>query len=98
MGLLSQGKPLKWDETKKYAKFVQERGIAQFINIYNKSKDRADGPFKWGDEVEYILIKFNHHEKIARVSLKAEKVFRKIADRQQVYANLPPPYNLKLLL
>jgi hypothetical protein len=51
MGLLSQGRPLNWDETKKYAKFVQERGIAQFINIYHRSKDRADAPFKWGDEV-----------------------------------------------
>lgn len=51
MGLLSQGRPLNWDETKKYAKYVQERGIAQFINIYNESKNRADGPFKWGDEV-----------------------------------------------
>jgi len=53
MGLLSSGKPLEWDETKKYLKFVQERGVSQFINIYNLSKDRADGPFKWGDEVCY---------------------------------------------
>lgn len=88
MGLLSQGKPLNWDETKKYAKFVQERGIAQFINIYNKSKDRADGPFKWGDEVEYIVIKFLHSEKSARVSLKAEKIFHKIEDKHQLYASI----------
>lgn len=54
MGLLSQGKPLDWDETKRYAKYVQERGIAQFINIYNESKNRADGPFKWGDEVSLM--------------------------------------------
>uniref|UniRef100_A0A6G1S840 Glutamate--cysteine ligase n=1 Tax=Aceria tosichella TaxID=561515 RepID=A0A6G1S840_9ACAR len=79
MGLLSQGRPLNWDETKRYAKFVQERGIAQFINIYNRSKDRADAPFKWGDEVEYIIVKYDHQDRRARVSLKAEKVFRKIA-------------------
>lgn len=51
MGLLSRGKPLEWHETKKYAKYIQERGVAQFIHIYNASKDRADEPFKWGDEV-----------------------------------------------
>lgn len=51
MGLLSQGKPLDWEETRKYAKYVQERGIAQFINVYHEAKNRADGPFKWGDEV-----------------------------------------------
>lgn len=56
MGLLSQGKPLDWDETKKYAKYVQERGIAQFINIYNESKDKAYAPFKWGDEVSDNLL------------------------------------------
>ena len=56
MGLLSQGRPLDWDETKKYAKYVQERGIAQFINIYNRSKNRADAPFKWGDEVSSIVL------------------------------------------
>lgn len=56
MGLLSQGKPLNWDETKKYAKYIQERGIAQFINVYNESKNRADGPFKWGDEVSFLHL------------------------------------------
>lgn len=55
MGLLSQGRPLNWDETKRYAKYVQERGIAQFINIYHRSKDRADAPFKWGDEVCVLI-------------------------------------------
>ena len=55
MGLLSQGKPLDWDETKKYAKYVRERGIAQFINIYHESKDRADACFKWGDEVSALV-------------------------------------------
>lgn len=83
MGLLSQGKPLDWDETKKYAKYVQERGIAQFINIYNESKERADGPFKWGDEVEYILVKFDRKNKIARVSLKAEEVFHNIEEQRK---------------
>lgn len=83
MGLLSQGKPLDWDETKKYAKYVQERGIAQFINVYNESKERADGPFKWGDEVEYILVKFDRKNKVARVSLKAEEVFRKIEEQRK---------------
>lgn len=83
MGLLSQGKPLDWDETKKYAKVVQEKGIDQFINVYNASKHRADAPFKWGDEVEYILVKFDHHNRKARVALKAEEVFHKIQQQHR---------------
>lgn len=55
MGLLTQGQPLEWDEIRKNIKLVQEKGVRQFINLYNGSKDRADGPFKWGDEVKIIF-------------------------------------------
>lgn len=51
MGLLSQGSPLNWEETKKYADHVRKHGIIQFLNIYNKVKDRQKDVLKWGDEV-----------------------------------------------
>jgi glutamate--cysteine ligase catalytic subunit len=51
MGLLSLGKPLSWEETKKYAEHVRQHGIQQFINLYNKHKNRNDECLKWGDEV-----------------------------------------------
>ena len=51
MGLLSEGSPLSWEETKKYADHVRKHGILQFINIYNRLKDRANDCLKWGDEV-----------------------------------------------
>lgn len=55
MGLLTQGQPLEWDEFKNDVRIVQDIGIRQFINLYNGSKNRADGPFKWGDEVMHQL-------------------------------------------
>ena len=51
MGLLSQGSPLNWEETKKYADHIRKHGIIQFLNIYNKVKDRQKDVLKWGDEV-----------------------------------------------
>ncbi len=51
MGLLSVGKPLNWQETKKYADQIRKRGIKQFINIHRKLKDRKNDCLKWGDEV-----------------------------------------------
>ena len=51
MGLLTQGRPLTWEETKKYTEFIREHGIEQFIHIYNKVKDRRNDCLKWGDEV-----------------------------------------------
>lgn len=56
MGLLSQGSPLNWTETKKYADHVRKHGILQFLNIYNKVKDRQKDVLKWGDEVSECLF------------------------------------------
>lgn len=56
MGLLSQGKPLSWAETKVHAEHVRRHGIRQFISIYNKLKDRQDHCLKWGDEVGTELL------------------------------------------
>lgn len=55
MGLLTQGEPLEWEETKKYAEHVRLHGIFQFINLYKKLKDHKDECLKWGDEVRYII-------------------------------------------
>ncbi|KZS07939.1 Glutamate--cysteine ligase catalytic subunit [Daphnia magna] len=72
MGLLSEGSPLSWPETKKLADHVREHGITQFINLYNLLKDRQGDVLKWGDEIEYMLVKFNHEEKKAQLSLRAQ--------------------------
>ncbi|XP_040567390.1 glutamate--cysteine ligase [Lepeophtheirus salmonis] len=71
MGLLSEGQPLSWSETKKLADHVHEHGITQFINSYEKLKHRHGDDLKWGDEVEYFIIKFKHSSQEARVCLKA---------------------------
>lgn len=56
MGLLSQGSPLNWEETKKHADHVRKHGILQFLNIYNKVKERQKDVLKWGDEVRLLFI------------------------------------------
>lgn len=51
MGLLSEGNPLSWEETKALADHVRKHGIEQFINLYKKYKDIKFDVLKWGDEV-----------------------------------------------
>lgn len=51
MGLLSQGSPLSWEETRRHADHVRRHGILQFLHIYNAVKDRHKDVLKWGDEV-----------------------------------------------
>ncbi|KAI0211360.1 Glutamate--cysteine ligase [Lamellibrachia satsuma] len=70
MGLLSEGSPLSWEETKKYAQHVRHHGILQFINQFNKLKDRSNDCLRWGDEVEYMLTQLDHEAKTARLLLK----------------------------
>ena len=54
MGLLSEGKPLTWPETKKNAPLVHKVGIQQFLAMYHRLKDRKGDVLKWGDEVSAV--------------------------------------------
>ena len=51
MGLLTVGRPLSWEESKKYADKVRHDGVAQFIAAYKRLRDRKNDELKFGDEV-----------------------------------------------
>ncbi|XP_063704452.1 glutamate--cysteine ligase catalytic subunit [Culicoides brevitarsis] len=82
MGLLSEGNPLSWEETKKHAEHVRQHGIQQFINLYAKLKDRQGDILKWGDEIEYMIVRFDHENKKAQVSLRAEEILQKLNEEE----------------
>lgn len=54
MGLLSEGNPLPWDQTKSLTEYVREHGIIQFINLYHRLKDKTGDILKFGDEVSRL--------------------------------------------
>ncbi|GFR19188.1 glutamate--cysteine ligase catalytic subunit [Trichonephila clavata] len=83
MGLLSEGSPLSWEETKKYADHVRRHGIVQFIKLYHRLKDRQNDCLKWGDEIEYMIIKLDHANQTARVCLKAEKLLPVLQEKEK---------------
>ena len=74
MGLLSVGTLLSWDDAKKNADVVRKKGIRQFINVHKKVRDRKNDCLKWGDEVEFSMVKFDHKEKKCYLLLKANEV------------------------
>ncbi|XP_015364646.1 PREDICTED: glutamate--cysteine ligase [Diuraphis noxia] len=92
MGLLTEGQPLSWDETKQLADHVRQHGIDQFLNLYHQLLDRKGDILKWGDEVEYIIVKFDHTNKTAKVSLCAQDILSKLNEKE---AN--DPHNVKSL-
>lgn len=74
MGLLTIGTPLSWEETKKKAEEIKEHGIKQFINLYEKFKNKRYENLTWGYEVEYTFIYLDHKNKSARLQLKCNEV------------------------
>lgn len=102
MGLLTEGQPLTWEETKKLADHVRQHGVNQFVNLYHQLLDRRGDVLKWGDEVsahfglsfavlcpffsfyqvEYIIVKFDHAKKTAKVRLCAQEILRKLNEKE----------------
>ncbi|OQV17458.1 Glutamate--cysteine ligase catalytic subunit [Hypsibius exemplaris] len=82
MGLLTEGSPLSWEETKKHADHVRKHGILQFINLYNKLKDRKHDQLKWGDEIEYILVRFDDANQKAQLALRAPDLLPKLQEKE----------------
>lgn len=48
---------MEWDEAKKFSDYVRLNGVEQFINSYERLKDRDLDELKWGDEVTRAYIK-----------------------------------------
>ncbi|KAH7888688.1 glutamate-cysteine ligase-domain-containing protein [Phlebopus sp. FC_14] len=78
MGLLYLGTPLSWDDAKKYADHVREHGITQFLNTWDKLKDRHGDELLWGDEVEYMVVAFDDQDKNAKLSLRQTEILAKL--------------------
>ncbi|XP_065197104.1 LOW QUALITY PROTEIN: glutamate--cysteine ligase catalytic subunit-like [Sycon ciliatum] len=69
MGLLDGGSPLSWAETKKNADLIRETGIKQFLSLYERFQGLTDDCLKWGDEIEFTVVHFDHDKKTAQVQL-----------------------------
>lgn len=74
MGLLSVGTPLPWTEVAKHVEHVREHGVEQLIATYNKYKDRKGDCLKWGDEVEYMVVKLDQTRNEAKLTLRQDEI------------------------
>lgn len=57
MGFLTEGDTLPWEEAKKWANYIREHGIVQFLNIYRRNRSRTNENLLWGDEVRLLFMK-----------------------------------------
>jgi len=69
---------MEWEDMAVWQKHVRKHGVQQFVRLYNKLKDERGRTLKWGDEVEYIIVKLDHAAKAPRVSLRADELLGKL--------------------
>ncbi|XP_053242486.1 glutamate--cysteine ligase catalytic subunit-like [Podarcis raffonei] len=90
MGLLTQGSPMSWEKTQQHAEHVRKHGILQFLHIYRAVGERRKDLLQWGDEVEYMVVAFDHENKRARLSLTGEEIAHTLQDKvERVDSNHP---------
>ncbi|XAO27737.1 hypothetical protein I312_106598 [Cryptococcus bacillisporus CA1280] len=78
MGLLALGTPLTWEQTKPLADHIRDHGITQFLNTWDRWKDKAGKGLLWGDEIEYMVASFDDEQKMARLSLRQTEILKKL--------------------
>ncbi|KAI1289280.1 Glutamate--cysteine ligase catalytic subunit [Halotydeus destructor] len=81
--LSADSEALNWEEIKENIEHIRQLGIEQFIAVYNKSKDRQDSPFTWGDELEYMVLKLDSSNNVAKVSLRSAELLEVLKNKEQ---------------
>lgn len=75
MGYLQiAGRPLTFEEILKIAAYIRKHGAIQLCNLIVLRKEKKSPvPLKWGDEMEYHLILFDHTKKKVQLLLHAKE-------------------------
>jgi len=74
---------MEWEDMVAWQDHVRKFGVEQFIRLYNKLKNDSGRGLKWGDEVEYIIVKLDHEAKKARVSLRAASLLDQLTKAEE---------------
>jgi len=96
MGFLTEGNTLNWDASEPHRGNVKKAGLIQFLNLYDSLKDREPDVFRWGDEVEYILVHMARDENgpatLSLCSKEMQAKAMKLAQDQNVDIRLLPEF------
>jgi len=84
MGFLNIATPMKWDDQKTLLKYVREHGIDQFLATYNNTKAIDGDTLKFGDEIEYMVVKLDHENRTPLLSLRADAILNELNKREEM--------------
>lgn len=83
MGLLSTGTPMPFRQVAEHANDVRRHGIIQFLALYQRHKDKQNDSLRFGDEVEYMIVAFDHEKHTVRLSLCGPEVLDKLQSEEE---------------
>lgn len=86
MGLLSTGKPLHWHASNAASARarVKHDGVLQFIHAYRRmAETRRGDALKWGDEVEYTIVRYDDETKTMFLSLRAPEIIEVLVQEEK---------------
>ena len=86
--ILRIGKPLRWESSLSYLNDVRYSGIKQFINHYKRSKDIITSSFKWGDELEYGIFKYDKRLLRYDLALRGTEIREELEELEKTYEDL----------
>ncbi|TGJ81470.1 hypothetical protein E0Z10_g7297 [Xylaria hypoxylon] len=86
MGLLALGTALDWPDAQKRAQQVREWGIKQLLEIWNKAKHKERDAMLWGDEVEYIVVRYSEAAPSVLLSLRQADILSALAADEELSA------------
>jgi glutamate--cysteine ligase catalytic subunit len=78
MGFLAVGTPLTWKDSLKYHNYIKRHGVQQFLKVFERVKGRSNDVLRWGDEVEYILVKLDPRTRAPKLLLRAPEIIEKL--------------------
>jgi len=78
---------LDWYEIKPMTEKLTWLAIERFISLYEKLESRENDSLKWGDEIEYPLVKFDHENRRVSLSLGATEFLRQLKETDHIDEN-----------
>lgn len=101
MGLLSLGTPYDWPDAQALADHVRHHGITQFLHLWDNVKHRQGDHMLWGDELEYVVVAFDHPHRNAPLSLRQGEILHELEaaaeGRSSDYPQFHPEYGRFML-
>jgi glutamate--cysteine ligase catalytic subunit len=83
MGFLEAGTPLPWADALKHIPYIRKHGIEQFLITFERVSKRQGDVLKWGDEIEYHLVRLDRTQKSTAVSLIAPEVVHVLEEQDK---------------